>query len=95
MHTRQLTARVPYSTCWYGLFFELEAQDSDVEVLALYTQTVRCTTHPQNSIHMHARLDRFTARVSQTYTETDGRGRTHVCWHGQASHVLLAATHVH
>ena len=36
--------RVPWSTCWYGLFFEIEAKDRDVEIMAIYSQTVKC--HP-------------------------------------------------
>ena len=34
-----LLPRVPYCTCWYGLYLEVEAIDHDVEILGLFSQS--------------------------------------------------------
>ena len=34
-----LLPRVPYCTCWYGVFFEVEALHTDVEITGLYSQS--------------------------------------------------------
>jgi len=31
--------RVPYCTCWYGVFVEVEATDRDVEITGLFSQS--------------------------------------------------------
>ena len=37
--TYSLLPRVPYCTCWYGLYLEVEAIDHDVELLGLFSQS--------------------------------------------------------
>lgn len=41
----QLAPRVPFSTCWYGAYVEVEAKDKDVEITSLYSQTVLSCPH--------------------------------------------------